>query len=184
MRAPVTHRALSGALRQDEKGRISKSKENKEFEHVGDESRYVFAREVRTSDIVRDCMAPAPPTAVPALGAEAKRQEIIAAVIEQGKQTLARAVAIDAATSAFGGTPLTLTGFSFELTIQNSRHVVHHMGTLNPDNYAKLIANVLEIAPNDYDLTTDEADVSGVLDDQISIASEYIAQCEAIRNEL
>jgi len=99
MRAPVTHRALSGALRQDAKGRISKSKENKEFEHVGDESRYIFAREVRVSDIVHDGIyLPAPTAGGPALGAEAKRQELIAATIEYGKQTLAKAVALDAAT--------------------------------------------------------------------------------------
>jgi len=97
MRAPVTHRALSGALRQDAKGRISKSKENKEFEHVGDESRYIFAREVRVSDIVHDGIyLPAPTAGGPALGAEAKRQELIAATIEYGK--LAKAVALDAAT--------------------------------------------------------------------------------------
>ncbi len=54
LRAPVTHRALSGALRQDEKGRISKSKENKEYEHVADCSRYAAAREIRKSDVVRE----------------------------------------------------------------------------------------------------------------------------------
>lgn len=54
LRAPITHRAFSGALRQDDKGRISKSKENKEYEHVGDCGRYTAAREVRRADVVRD----------------------------------------------------------------------------------------------------------------------------------
>ena len=56
MRAPVTHRALQGALRQDGKGRISKSKENAEYEHVGDDIRMLGAQFVRRSDIVRDGM--------------------------------------------------------------------------------------------------------------------------------
>jgi len=45
-------------------------------------------------------------------------------------------LSIDAATVAHGTTPLALTGLSFEMAIENSRHPVHHLGTLNPDNYA------------------------------------------------
>ena len=76
-RAPVTHRALSGALRQDEKGRISKSKENKEWEHVGDVNRYVAAREIRKLDIVRDGLAPARTgQAKPGLTVEERRARV------------------------------------------------------------------------------------------------------------
>ena len=45
------------------------------------------------------------------------------------------AIAIDPIATAHGTTPLALTGFAATAEILNSRHILHHMGTLNPDNY-------------------------------------------------
>jgi hypothetical protein len=42
---------------------------------------------------------------------------------------------IDPIATAHGTTELTLTGLKFQLDLQNSRHPVWHMATLNPDNY-------------------------------------------------
>lgn len=58
-----------------------------------------------------------PPTPVLAMGAHTK-------------------VFIDPIATAHGTTELTLTGFTAEAVIANTRHITHHMGTLNPDNYA------------------------------------------------
>jgi len=44
-------------------------------------------------------------------------------------------LSIDTIATAHGTTPLALTGFKAEAAITNSRHVTHHVGTLNPDNY-------------------------------------------------
>ena len=52
LRAPTTLEALQGRLRQSKEGEIEKSKANKQWEHVGDTSRYVFARIIRPEDIV------------------------------------------------------------------------------------------------------------------------------------
>lgn len=59
LRAPVTLSALQGRLRQNDKGEIEKSKANKEYEHVGDIARYLFARQVRSEDIVSGPVSPA-----------------------------------------------------------------------------------------------------------------------------
>lgn len=58
---------------------------------------------------------------------------IPALIVAMGGQTT---LYIDPIATAHGTTPLALTGMSFELTIQNDRHVVHHLGTMNPDNFA------------------------------------------------
>jgi len=49
-----------------------------------------------------------------------------------GHQTV---LSIDTLATAHGTTPLALTSFTAEASIENSRHPVWHMGTLNPDNY-------------------------------------------------
>lgn len=43
---------------------------------------------------------------------------------------------IDPIATAHGTTELTLTGYSFEFAMQNSRKPQWHLGTLNPDNYS------------------------------------------------
>lgn len=45
-------------------------------------------------------------------------------------------LSIDTIATAHGTTPLALTGFKAEAALTNTRHVTHHMGTLNPDNFA------------------------------------------------
>lgn len=54
-------------------------------------------------------------------------------IIALGAHTV---LSIDPIATAHGTTPLTLTGFKAVAEISNSRHVTHHMATLNPDNYA------------------------------------------------
>jgi hypothetical protein len=54
-------------------------------------------------------------------------------IIALGAHTV---LSIDPIATAHGTTPLALTGFSADVEITNTRHPVHHMGTLNPDNYA------------------------------------------------
>lgn len=44
-------------------------------------------------------------------------------------------LSIDPIATAHGTTPLALTGFSADVEITNTRKPMHHMGTLNPDNY-------------------------------------------------
>ena len=62
-RAPVTARALKGALLQDAEGRISKGKGNTRYEHVADCIRYTSFRTIRYEDIVKpsDLLVKPPP---------------------------------------------------------------------------------------------------------------------------
>jgi len=53
-------------------------------------------------------------------------------IIAMGGQT---SLHIDPITTAHGTTELTLTAFSFDLNMTNSRSPVWHLGTLNPDNF-------------------------------------------------
>ena len=54
-------------------------------------------------------------------------------IVAMGGQTK---LYVDPIATAHGTTEWPLTGLSFELTIQNDRHPVYHLGTLNPDNFA------------------------------------------------
>jgi len=53
-------------------------------------------------------------------------------VIVMGYQTT---LAIDPIATAHGTTPLALTAFSYDMTIENTRHLTFHLATQNPDNF-------------------------------------------------
>ena len=53
-------------------------------------------------------------------------------VIVMGYETT---LAIDTIATAHGTTPLALTAFSYDMTIENSRQLTFHLATQNPDNF-------------------------------------------------
>ena len=53
-------------------------------------------------------------------------------LIVMGYQTV---LSIDPIATAHGSTPLALTAFTYEMAIENSRHLTWHLGTQNPDNF-------------------------------------------------